>query len=243
MKPFFNYPLSSKNIAIAKYKQGMMLVDSSHTNMPYLITLNDFFALPYSSYILDTKGKTVEINAIGAMICGFKSPANAMGKTIFDVSIGASAKRLLDNCQSVLEQESVKLFDETSLRHDNAKLQFLSIKYPCYDSKQQLKGLLGISIALGEHALADAIMHLSQIGLLPKSSSPQHQQVSLNLGGVTLSPREEETLEYTVKGYTAKQIAKELSLSPRTIEEYINQVKLKLGVSSKQLLIQKVLSL
>ncbi|WP_083504019.1 LuxR C-terminal-related transcriptional regulator [Legionella steelei] len=48
-------------------------------------------------------------------------------------------------------------------------------------------------------------------------------------------------LEYTVKGFTVKEIGKKLLISPRTVREYINQVKLKLAVSSKQHMIQKVL--
>lgn len=126
------------------------------------------------------------------------------------------------------------------MRLDGRSLQFLSIKFPCYDFEYQLRGTLGISIVLGEHPLADAITRLTDLGLLPKNTSP-HQTINLNLGNVILSPREKESLEYTIKGFTAKQIAKKLLISHRTVEEYINQVKLKLGVSTKQQMVQKVL--
>ena len=243
MKPYFNQTIALDRIGITRYQNGMLLYDigKDTDNDSLLIRFTDLFALPYSVYLLDKYGATVSINPIGANICGFQTPDHAIGKTIFDVSSGAGAKDLLHNCESVLQQESVKLFDEFNTRLDGRLLHFLSIKYPCYDAAQQLQGTLGVSIVIGEHPLAVAIMHLTQLGLLPENT-PANQVISLKLGNVSLTPREQECLEYTVKGYTAKQIAKQLALSPRTVEEYLNQIKIKLGVGSKQELIQKVLS-
>ena len=240
IKSFFTSPIDSQNIGVAKYKNGMMLYDITNKKIDLLINGTQLFALPYSVYLLDLKGATLNINEIGARICGFNSPIDAIGKTIFDVSMEDNAKDLLDNCESVLKQESVKIFDEFNRRFDGRYLHFLSIKFPCYDSFYQLQGTLGISIVLGEHPLAEAITQLTDLGLLPKST-PQDQSIKLNLGSITLTPREKECIEYTVKGFTAKQIAQKLFISPRTVEEYLNQLKLKLEVGSKQELIQKVL--
>jgi DNA-binding CsgD family transcriptional regulator len=241
MKPYFSYPIGLNHVGIARFQQGMMLYDIRIQNNDLLLNFADLFSLPYSVYLLDIQGATLKINETGASICGFVSSDQAVGQTIFQVSQGTTAQDLLDNCDSVLKQESVKMFDEFNTRHDGRALQFLSIKFPCYDSTQQLQGVLGISIVLGEHPLASAITRLTEIGLLPKNTSPQNQVLQLNLGNAVLTAREQECLEYTVKGFTAKEIAKKLSISPRTVEEYINQVKFKLGVSTKQQLIQKVL--
>jgi DNA-binding CsgD family transcriptional regulator len=241
MKPYFNYPIEPHNIGIARYLQGMMFYDIQNQKADLLLNVTSLFSLPYSIYLLDANGTTLKINEVGASICGFNSPSQALGKTIFQVSKGNTAKDLLDNCDAVLKQESVQIFDEFNMRYDGRFLQFLSIKFPCYDCKYQLQGLLGISIALGEHPLADAITTLTDLRLLPKHTSPQNHTIVLNLGNVLLTPREQESLEYTVKGYTAKEIGKKLSISPRTVEDYINQIKCKLGVSTKQQMIQKVL--
>lgn len=241
MKPYFDSSIEFDNIGVARYQNGIMLYNRQSKRPDFLLSLEDLFALPYSIYLLDAKGATLKINEVGASICGFHSPTQAIGKTIFDVSIGHNAKDLLDNCASVLKQESVKIFDECNMRFDGRSLQFLSIKFPCYDSAYQLQGTFGISIVLGEHSLADAITQLSDLGLLSKNAS-QDQTIKLNLGNVLLTPRETECLEYTVKGFTAKQIAKKLHISSRTVEDYINQVKIKLDVSTKQEMIQKLLS-
>jgi DNA-binding CsgD family transcriptional regulator len=242
MKPYFDYPIDPKNIGVTRYLEGMMLYDIENYKAELLLNSADLFSLLYSVYLLDTHGSTLKINDFGASICGFNTSTQALGKTIFDVSQGNTAKDLLDNCESVLKQESVKIFDEFNLRYDGRSLQFLSVKFPCYDCKQQLQGILGISIVLGEHPLAEAITKLTDLGLLPKNTTPQEQTIKLNLKNILLTPREQECIEYTVKGFTAKEIAKKLLISPRTVEEYLNQLKVKLGASSKQQMIQKVLS-
>ncbi|MCC5792638.1 MAG: helix-turn-helix domain-containing protein [Legionellaceae bacterium] len=82
----------------------------------------------------------------------------------------------------------------------------------------------------------------THLDILPTGTRPRAAQaIRLHLGDVILTTRENECLELTIKGFTAKEIAKKLSISPRTVEEYLNQVKLKMRVSSKQQLIQKVL--
>ncbi|MCC5792639.1 MAG: PAS domain-containing protein [Legionellaceae bacterium] len=160
MKPYFDYPISSDDIAIRKYQKGMMLYDRGRQKHDLLLTFDELFALPYSVYLLDAKGVTIKINEFGANICGFHVASNATGRTIFDVSKENTSQLLLDNCKSVLEQESVQIFDEFNMRFDGRSLQFLSIKFPCYDHNGQLQGTLGISIVLGEHSLADAITAL-----------------------------------------------------------------------------------
>lgn len=242
MKPYFNTPISQADIGIARYQKGMMLYSIHKKDIALLVRFSELFALPYSVYLLDLNGATVHINEVGANICGYHVPEQAHGKTIFQVSKGHTAKDLLDNCESVLKQESVQIFDEFNMRYDGRFLQFLSIKFPCYDENHQLKGTLGISVVLGEHPLAEAIIKLINLGLLPDHASPHDQSIKLNLGSVSLTSREQECLEFTVKGFTAKEIAKKLSISSRTVEEYLNQIKNKLNVSTKQQMIQKVLN-
>lgn len=50
-----------------------------------------------------------------------------------------------------------------------------------------------------------------------------------------------QCLQLTIKGFTAKKIAKELGLSFRTIEEYLTNIRTKAGVNSKSELIEMVI--
>lgn len=48
-----------------------------------------------------------------------------------------------------------------------------------------------------------------------------------------LTPREKEVLYYLARGYTNRQIARELSISPRTVEGHRSSLTSKLGFSSR----------
>ena len=121
--------------------------------------------------------------------------------------------------------------------------QFLSIKLPLYDCTQQVRGIFGISIVIGRHALADNLNFLQHIGILGNavpaiSSAPQYASPQSSALPTPLPPRELECLHYIMQGYTAKMIARELGLSFRTIESYIRNLKNRLGIATRFELIQ-----
>lgn len=64
------------------------------------------------------------------------------------------------------------------------------------------------------------------------------------LGGndthIFLTSRESECLKYLSTGKTMKEIAKIMNLSPRTVESYITNLKIKMGVTSKSDLIARI---
>ena len=58
-----------------------------------------------------------------------------------------------------------------------------------------------------------------------------------------LTKREFECLNYLMAGYTLKEIGKSLNLSPRSIEEYLDNTKSKLHAHNKSSLIKKTFQL
>lgn len=181
MKPYFKQTIAEQHIGITRYQNGVLLFDINKNQGNALLSLSEFLALPYSTYLLDLQGCTLKINNLGASICGFESSEQACGLSIFHVSSADSAKNLLDNCDSVTQQESVKIFDEFNMRNDGNALHFLSIKFPCYNDKQQLQGVLGLSIVVGQHPLAEAITTLTELGLLKNNQSDPNQILNFNL--------------------------------------------------------------
>ena len=232
MDPFISRSLlTSSEIFVKPYKSGVQLLTAESTERVNL-SLEQCFALPFSVYLLNKKGETLLINDVGAEICGFKSSEEAKGQTIFSVAYDNASKKLLDNCDAVITHENLKLFDEYFVRHDGKKLYFVSFKFPCYNQQGLLSGVLGFSIVVGTHAIAEAIESIQLLGLMPK--------VNLNLHGTKLTNREKECLRLTVNGYSAKAIANRLGISVRTVEDYLKNIKLKFNVYSKQQLIDKV---
>lgn len=67
--------------------------------------------------------------------------------------------------------------------------------------------------------------------------------VEVNVDGrpVYLSPRESEVVQFTYEGYTAKQVARFMNISYRTVEKHLANVKEKLDCHTKMQLINKLL--
>ena len=64
-----------------------------------------------------------------------------------------------------------------------------------------------------------------------------------SLNPIEFTGRELECMRLLAKGYTHKMIAKELSISPRTVETYLNHVKEKTGSYSKGDLVKYLLKM
>ncbi len=192
-------------------------------------TVASVLALPYNFYFLDKLGNTQMMNDESALICGFKSAEDAIGKSLFDVSTPDSATLLIDNCTYVMQAQVINIFEEQNQKKDGSSLHFLSIKCPWYDLNNTVIGVFGCSIVLGQHSLAAALSTVIGLGLFESETKPQ----KLDQLTVKLSRREMDCLGLTIKGFTAKKIAKDLGISHRTVEEYLVNIRTKTGASSK----------
>jgi two-component system nitrate/nitrite response regulator NarL len=60
---------------------------------------------------------------------------------------------------------------------------------------------------------------------------------TLNGAPATLTPREHEILEMLARGSTGEQIARELFLSPETVQKHVHNAKRKVGAETRAHLI------
>ena len=77
----------------------------------------------------------------------------------------------------------------------------------------------------------DMYVHPSLTRLLVKDISPNTRPATVGLD--VLTPREVAVLRLLARGYTNRQIAEELSISPRTVEGHRANLSAKLGRSSR----------
>jgi DNA-binding CsgD family transcriptional regulator len=95
-------------------------------------------------------------------------------------------------------------------------LELLTLKIPLYNSNGKISGIFGISQYINKFSSTKAF----ELGL---------------------SKRETECLFHLLEGKSNKQVAKLLNISVRTVEDYLNNVKNKLGCFSKEELIFKAI--
>src|SRR3990167_1005291 len=220
--------LLSDDLQIVRTANGIKLVKPGQANnQTELFTIGDLKALPVSFYFLNLDGSTCFINHEGAKVCGFTSDQVTDGQSLLAVSKPESAKRLIDNCSIVIQSDSIQIFEEENQRKDNVSLQFLSIKAPWYDDDEKIIGVMGCSIVVGQHSLSDSLSIVRKLGLLDNQHKINQTIPNLKINNVCLTNRELQCLKLTIKGYTAKRIAKELNLSHRTVEEYLTNIRIK----------------
>lgn len=61
--------------------------------------------------------------------------------------------------------------------------------------------------------------------------------------GVTLAPREKEVLAYIAQGFTQAQAARQMNVSPATVDTYLKRIRTKLGPGNKADLTRKAIEL
>jgi DNA-binding CsgD family transcriptional regulator len=66
--------------------------------------------------------------------------------------------------------------------------------------------------------------------------------LSTKFSGLQLTDRQSEVLFYLLRGKTVKQIALLLKISPRTVDEHLEQLRYKFNASNKNELIDKAIS-
>ncbi len=90
----------------------------------------------------------------------------------------------------------------------------------------------------GEEILRVTLQRLTQLGGTVRSVFNPHGQHELSVTfplekPVDLTPREIETLQLVAEGLSNKEIARALSVSPRTVNFHLDNIYSKLGVSSR----------
>lgn len=83
-------------------------------------------------------------------------------------------------------------------------------------------------------------LSLSQVSA--EANNINIDELKSKLFAMNFSKRELECILLTMRGKSAKQVAYDLGISSRTVEEYLNNVKVKMNVFSKSELIEKALS-
>lgn len=195
-------------------------------------TLTD---LPFNVYFLDQASNLLYLNNNTAQTCGFLSREDAVGISVRAVADKASADYLISNDTKTLRSEKI-LITEDDYEHklDSANdHNAISVKIPLYSEKNKILGVFGCSVVLKHQSISEFLKSMNDYNFLaqPTKNKLSH---AYELG---ISAREYEILAAYAKGCSAKQIAQQLSISHRTVETHISNIKQKLKLANKSELI------
>lgn len=183
--------------------------------------------------VKNKKGKYLDANDYLAHAAGFRKANDLIGCTDFDMW-GNEAESIKNNDIKILTNLKPLVFLESVTLKDESKMTALSQKAPLLSRTNKIIGLTVVSIiiSINESNHLNERLQLSQ-------QKPSFD--SKDMHGVT--KRQFECLVFLVQGMTMKEIGKKLSLSPKTVEHYIEAMKITLQCNSRIELIKKALQL
>lgn len=235
---------------ILKWNNGIKLVNSKkilslHSPNSVAHPLKDILALPLNVYFLNTDSAIQKMNETAAEKCGFQSAKDAYKKTAAAVAKPISADLCMKHDKEVMRTQKMQIIEEHFYRLDGVNKSGVSIKFPWYNERNQIIGVFGLSFATLDSemlSLTEYLKLIANTGLLTNSNSNHSEMLlpGLHFQNVYLTNREVECLCLFMRGMTIKLIAKALNISPRTVESHWNNIKVKMQISSKAELIEKL---
>jgi len=227
-----------EELVIQPYRGGVRLVKpgpSEHGPNNSLASLNQ---LPIGICFVDKEQLVKGGNDTIAQMVNAVSIQDMMDTTSDDYWTADFSNRIKSHVRKVIASKSMIIVEETGEGIDGAHtLQGMSFKYPWYH-RDTVIGMFNYTLPIDPSSLESFALTLTQImttGLLgpnPYIPSNPHPEIEL-------TQRENEVLKLLLKGHTAKSMARILTLSYRTIEHYIKNIRLKANCASKIELIQK----
>ena len=242
MKANFDF---SAELIITPFKRGVkLLVPTKNDKEPVIGTsLNDAMFFPCNLFLLNQASECVLANDQMAVSLDLNSPRKIVGKTILDFCPNQLGREVMLNDAKVLDSESPLFVDEVAVMEEKIKKHFLSVKIPLYNNDNDISGIFGFSMVLKNQPLAETLNLLSKIGLLNLFNLTERRFLLKSgtiIDGVNFTDRQRQIINLVVRGFSAAKIASEIELSKRTVEHYIDTIKIKLHVNSKTQLIDKI---
>jgi PAS domain S-box-containing protein len=170
----------------------------------------------------DADGVVTTWNCRAEVLYGW-SRDEAVGRHIADLTVPRHSQRTADEIMSAIQRGESWQGVFQVRRKDGSIFAAYVKDSPILDDQQQLIGIVGVSIEIGDPALAEAV----RTNLTSGNHHGQQRRTR------TLSPREREVLALLARGLTGEQIAERLVLSPETVRTHIRNAREKLGASTR----------
>lgn len=217
----------------------MNIIESLEKN-PFINQMPGMFA------VLDLDCKFLFFNKTTIQWTGFKSLESLIGLSYADMPCRVAEQHaiLVQHDHQVIQTDGPVSVMGYYCYANNERRVVLGEKYPFRDETGKMIATVAQFQNITHHNI---IAKLFDIGLVAHKIQTITDQPSYTLADhypeLPLSERQSECLFHLIRGKTSKEIARILALSFRTIEHYIDQIKIKLNCDNKAALIEKAITM
>lgn len=238
----------NENIHLVQCSRGIRIASGEQSELSERMTIQKVLNFPFNAYFLNTESQIQAINTCSALTSGFDCTKSAIGRSVRDVQPKHLSEALIHVDHNVIQHQVTQFSDDLMVDKEGTMHQFISVKTPLFDARGKVMGIIGCSILLNKHSIADAFKLMTQLGMLHTitplaminiGSQLSNHKRRLTYLGIQFTPRESQIIYYLVRGKSAAKTAELLTLSKRTVEYYIINIKNKLGVNSKSDIIER----
>ncbi len=162
-----------------------------------------------------------------AQVAGLDSK-QMRGKSDKDLCWTRYTNEYIETDKICIKDKLTLLRTDSILSNENKTIPLITMKAPVYNHSEKIVGIFGISLYANELSTDVTLSMINYLNRYLNNQSKVITQFESKFTG-----RELECCYFLCLGLNSKAIARILDLSIRTIETYIESIKLKLQVSSK----------
>lgn len=237
---------TSLELLFRRWKNGVQLIRPTKESYLPLPSLKDILSLPCNVHLVNTASVLQNLNEATAENCHWASLQDALGSTAYSVFKEHSAQAIIAHDRDVMLNNKTVIREEEMFLLDGDTFKDINIKTPWYDEDNKIIGVVGFTIiipAASRQNIETAMHKLIEWDILSQQASANINNLLyiLETKGIILTTKEMTIIKWLIRGKTNKQIAAILTLSPRTIEQYVDRLKSKLNVYSRPELIEKII--
>lgn len=235
------------DLIIQPYSQGVRLVKPGESSL--FPSIRRIFEMPLIVYFVGFDATYVDANHFTRLTNipdnqGYYSEMDLKGTPFSLLFQNETVQAFNIHNHHILQTKQLTIYEEEGSRLDDLSFSCLSFKFPVFDSQDKIIGVFGISALMdpslfkGAEGLSVSMNRIIQTGLISPS---KNIMPGFHINEIYFSKQEIKCLRLLVTGKTIKLIGQQMSLSPRTVESYLENIKRKLNVKTKSELIEKVI--
>ncbi|EKE01842.1 MAG: hypothetical protein ACD_21C00035G0002 [uncultured bacterium] len=175
----------------------------------------------------DQHGKFMFCNEPFAEASGVDSPANIIGKTDMRMCWRKQAHWYRKGDLATMAGDIWHGVREKQKHIDGVIYSIIVNKYPFFDKNHRIRGVIGSFTKLPLENINTTVMKATL------KCEENKIYLGANFGNEYFTKREYDVFQQLLLSKSAKQIALVLNVSPRTVEAYVNKIKLKLQCGYK----------
>lgn len=222
---------TSSELHICRFNNGIKLIRPDRKKNISQPTVGEAMQMPFPVYFGNLQQYAAACNDSTVEECGFTSMKECLSNEWFKPFKRNSVISSIANHNDVMINNRYRVCEELVTRNNDTSLNILSFRMPWYNDINEIIGLFGCSIILDKHSLSDSLSSIQELGVL--SNSALGMVTPTTIQHMSLTNREIECLHLTIRGNSARKVATRLGISQRTVEEYLNNIKFKMGVKTK----------